>query len=496
VIGTLLNGRFRLEEQIGSGGMSTVYRAFDETLERWVAIKLMHGSLSDDPLQLERFRREARAVARLSHPHVVTVIDAGEDDGHPYIVFEYVEGETLKARIKHAGGLPVVEAVAYAIEIGRALSAAHASRVVHRDVKPQNVMIDPDGRAKVTDFGIALSLDDGGLTATGRVLGTTDYVAPEQALGHEVTAQSDVYSLGICLFEMLTGEVPFKAESQVGVAMKHVRDPLPDLQLVRPEASAALSAVIDRATAKECRNRYASVDDMVWDLEQALAIEAARAGEATGEATTVLRALPDETADFAPGRLRSPGRYVVVALLAVAGVAVAALLLATSPGPKKHRPVVVKRTAALVAVPLKAAHDYDPFGNDRMEHPTDVNKAIDRDPASFWATETYATGQLQKKGVGLYVDAGAPVAARRLDLRTPQGGFLAQIYGSRTGEPTGAGPDSFTDWGRPLASVTVGTRKRINLGTAGRQFRYYLIWIFKLPPGQSQAEIASVRLLR
>jgi hypothetical protein len=282
----------------------------------------------------------------------------------------------------------------------------------------------------------------------------------------------------------------------VGVAMKHVRDPLPDLQLVRPEASAALSAVIDRATAKECRNRYGSVDDMVWDLEQALAIEAARAGEATGEATTVLRALPDETADFAPGRLRSPGRYVVVALLAVAGVAVAALLLATSPGPKKHRPVVVKRTAALVAVPLKAAHDYDPFGNDRMEHPTDVNKAIDRDPASFWATETYATGQLQKKGVGLYVDAGAPVAARRLDLRTPQGGFLAQIYGSRTGEPTGAGPDSFTDWGRPLASVTVGTRKRITLGTAGRQFRYYLIWIFKLPPGQSQAEIASVRLLR
>src|SRR4051794_36503731 len=263
--------------------MSTVYRAFDETLERWVAIKLMHGALTDDPLQHERFRREARTVARLSHPYVVTVIDAGEDGGTPYIVFEYVEGETLKARIKRSGCLPVVEAVAYAIEIGRALSAAHAHRLVHRDVKPQNVLVDTDGRAKVTDFGIARTLDDGGLTATGRVLGTTDYVAPEQALGEEVNEQSDIYSLGVCLYEMLTGEVPFKADSQVGVAMKHVRDPMPDVQRVRPEVSAALGAVIERATTKERRNRYASAEEMSWDLEQALAIEAARRGEATGE---------------------------------------------------------------------------------------------------------------------------------------------------------------------------------------------------------------------
>src|SRR2546423_4736580 len=217
MIGTLLNGRFRLEEQIGSGGMSTVYRAFDETLERWVAIKLMHGALSGDPLQHERFRREARSVARLSHPHVVTVIDAGEDEGHPYIVFEYVEGETLKQRIRElrdqGRAMPVVEAVAYAIEIGRALSAAHAHRLVHRDVKPQNVLIDSEGRAKVTDFGIARSLELDGLTAAGRVLGTTDYVAPEQAIGEGATQQADIYSLGICLWEMLTGDVPFKGEN-------------------------------------------------------------------------------------------------------------------------------------------------------------------------------------------------------------------------------------------------------------------------------------------
>ena len=251
VIGTLISERYRLEEKIGSGGMSSVYRAFDPMLERWVAIKLMHRDISHDPDQLERFRREARAVAQLNHPHVVTVIDAGEDDGAPYIVFEYVEGETLKDRIRRLGRLPVSEAVAYAIEIGRALESAHANKLVHRDVKPQNVLIDRDGRAKVTDFGIARSLEAQGLTATGRVLGTTDYVSPEQALGHEVTGQSDIYSLGIVLYEMLTGETPFKADTQVAVAMKHVREPLPDVQRRRPEISAALAAVVERATAKE-----------------------------------------------------------------------------------------------------------------------------------------------------------------------------------------------------------------------------------------------------
>src|ERR687887_2671313 len=268
VIGTLISDRFRLEEKVGAGGMSSVYRAFDPTLDRWVAIKLMHRDISQDPDQLERFRREARAAARLNHPHVVTVIDAGEDDGAPYIVFEYVEGETLKERIRRLGRLPVAEAVAYAIEIGRALSCAHSHRFVHRDVKPQNVLIDPEGRAKVTDFGIARSLEAQGLTAAGRVLGTTDYVSPEQALGDPVTPQSDIYSLGICLYEMLTGDTPFRADTQVGVAMKHVRDPLPDVQRRRPEISASLAAVIERATAKDTSKRYSKVDEMVHDLEE------------------------------------------------------------------------------------------------------------------------------------------------------------------------------------------------------------------------------------
>src|SRR3954466_10799107 len=243
LVGTQLNGRYRLDSQVGAGGVSTVYQAFDITLERSVAIKLLHREIAADSDQIERFRREARAVAQPSHPHIVTVIDAGENDGRPYIVFEFVAGETLKERIKRLGRLPIAEAVAYAIEIARALGAAHQRNIVHRDVKPQNVLIDAEGSAKVPDFGIARALDEEGLTADGRVLGTTDYVAPEQALGHPCTAQSDLYSLGIVLYEMLTGQVPFKGENQVAVAMKHVREALPDVQRLRPEVSAALAAV-------------------------------------------------------------------------------------------------------------------------------------------------------------------------------------------------------------------------------------------------------------
>src|SRR3954470_17447177 len=265
--------------------MSTVYRAQDTVLERPVAIKLMNREVAADSAQLERFKREARAVAQLSHPHIVTVIDYGEDENRPYIVLEYVAGETLKQRIRRCGRLPVAEAVAYAVEIARALGCAHAHHIVHRDIKPQNVLIDEEGTAKVTDFGIARSLDEEGLTAEGRVLGTTDYVSPEQALGNPVSGQTDIYSLGVVLYEMLTGDVPFHGENQVSVAMKHVREDLPDVAVRRPETSASLGSVLDRMTDKDLDRRYADAQTLVADLEDALAIEAARSGRSTGEAT-------------------------------------------------------------------------------------------------------------------------------------------------------------------------------------------------------------------
>ena len=393
--------------------------------------------------------------------------------------------------------MPVVEAVAYAIETGRALSAAHAHRLVHRDVKPQNVLIDGEGRAKVTDFGIARTLDDGGLTATGRVLGTTDYVSPEQALGEDVGEQSDIYSLGICLYEMLTGDVPFKAESQVGVAMKHVRERMPDVQRSRPEVSAALAAVIERSTAKERGNRYTTVAEMVGDLEQALAIEAARAGEASGEATSVLRALPEEAAGIAPGRLRRPHRFVaLVALTALAAVALA-LALTTDLGGTKRGTPPAKASGPLAQVPLTAAHDYDPYGTNKSEHPLETGNVLDPNRDTTWSTEQYSGGTLSPKpGVGIWVDTAQALAARRLDIRTPTPGFKARIYGSNASLFSGAGSDTFSSWGRPLASVTVEPLKHIYVNTHGQTYSHYLVWIVSLPPGQNHAEIAAIRVLR
>jgi len=472
--------------------MSTVYRAFDEVLERSVAIKVMHASIAEDGIQLERFRREARTAAKMQHPHVVTVIDAGEDEGHPFIVLEYVEGETLKDRIRRCGPLPVAEAVAYAIEIGRALQAAHAERLVHRDVKPQNVLIDPEGRAKVTDFGITRSLDDAeGLTATGRVLGTTDYVSPEQALGEVVTEQSDIYSLGIVLFEMLVGRVPFRAESQVGVAMKHVREPMPDVQRLRPEMSAALAAVVERATAKERKNRYATVAEMLVDLEQALAIEVARSGHPTGEATSVIRALPRRSAEIMPARWRSPRLWAAtLALVVLGGALVVVGILMKAEEDKK--PVAGKPAPAAppTNVRLTAAKDFDP-GGDRTEHSSEAGRAIDGDPATRWSTENYTQGGGfgGKSGVGLYVTAERAVAATQMDVWTRTPGWDATIYAAdKPGEAIG-------DWGKAVARVKdIAAKEQIQLDAGQQPRRYYLIWITKLPD-QNKADIAQVRLL-
>src|SRR5918999_107132 len=362
MIGTKLNGRYALESKLGSGGMSTVYLARDETLERWVAVKILHQEISDQPDQIERFRREARTVAQLSHPNLVAVIDAGEDGGHPYIVFEYVEGETLKQRIARLGGLEVQEAVAYAIEVARGLTVAHSRQMVHRDVKPQNVLIDPDGRAKLTDFGISRQLEKDGLTATGRVLGTTDYVAPEQALGHGADPRSDVYSLGVVLYEMLTGEVPFHADSQVGVAMKHVNEELPDVQRRRPEVSAATALVVERATAKDPAQRYQRIEEMIDDLQTALEVEAARAGATTGEATTVLDAVPPPRR-----KLSTRARWSwagIIALLLIAGGTLLAVQLISS-GEVGGGGGGVQQGSQ---IELAEATDFDPLGDDGEEH--------------------------------------------------------------------------------------------------------------------------------
>jgi serine/threonine-protein kinase len=499
LLGTTLNGRYRLEARIGAGGMSTVYRATDETLQRLVAIKLMNREIATDSDQLERFRREARAVAQLSHPHIVGVIDYGEDDGRPYIVFEYVEGETLKERIRRNGRLPITEAVAYAIEIARALGTAHARHIVHRDVKPQNVLIDEEGSAKVTDFGIARTLDEEGLTADGRVLGTTDYVSPEQALGRPVTGQSDLYSLGVVLYEMLTGEVPFKGENQVAVAMKHVREEIPDVQYMRPEVSAALASVVDTATAKRVEDRYADDAELIADLEDVLAIEAARAGSATGEVTTVLRTLPSQTQRRIPFRIRHRARAIVLplVLLAIAGGVVIWLGATRTHHEAPKLDVAPPRPHQAQLRPCSScAHDYNPdaLSGPKSQSPQLDGLAIDGNPNTAWLTEHYYSGSLQKAGVGLYVDMGKPVAAKEMVLYTQTPGFRAQIWASNAPpdpEVFNTGPGA---WSQLTDIPSVQHIQRIPLPTGKTTYRYYLVWIKTLPPGQMFAALNEIAL--
>ncbi len=492
LLGTTLSGRYRLEARIGAGGMSTVYRARDETLQREVAIKLMNREVATDSDELERFRREARAVAQLSHPHIVGVIDAGEDEGRPYIVFEYVEGETLKDRVRRQGRLPVAEAVAYAIEIARALGAAHARHIVHRDVKPQNVLIDEEGSAKVTDFGIARTLEEEGLTADGRVLGTTDYVSPEQALGQHVNGQSDLYSLGVVLYEMLTGEVPFKGDSQVAVAMKHVREELPDVQTKRPEVSAALAAVVDTATAKRQEDRYANDAELIADLEDVLAIETARAGSATGEVTSVLRTLPSSAQRRVPFRLRHPALMVIAALIVTAAIVGGAVWLTTRTHHGTGAPAISPPAKHLIAIQPVAAHGYNPLGSPLDEHP-DATFAIDNQPNTFWDTQTYYSGTLNKAGVGLYLDASPGTAARVMRVTTKTPGFNATVYARNSVPPPSTWPDS--GWAQVSRLTHIAAKQTIKLSVAGKPFRYYLLWITSLG-GHNQLAIDEVTLYR
>src|SRR4051794_18432118 len=327
--------RYELEELVGKGGMSSVYRAKDRLLERTVAIKMLHEHYSRDDDYVERFRREARAAAQLSHPNIVTVIDRGEADGRQFIVFEYIDGDNLKSLVDVGGQLPIEQAVALAHQIARALAFAHEHGLVHRDVKPQNVLLNGDGRAKVTDFGIARSLDvKHGMTQTGTVLGTSDYIAPEQAQGQTVSAQTDVYSLGVVLYELLTGEVPFPGENFVAVAMRHINEPPPSARARRPDVSPRLDAALQRAMAKDPADRFPSMDAFCAELAVCLqelqhgapnSVPAFVPPPAAPAATQVI----SRPARRAPRPRRRSGvpvaAVVLVALLAAAAVAAAVI---------------------------------------------------------------------------------------------------------------------------------------------------------------------------
>jgi tRNA A-37 threonylcarbamoyl transferase component Bud32 len=317
---TLLGNRYRLGERIAAGGMGAVYRAVDETLGRQVAVKALRRELADDPTFLERFRREARAAAGLSHPGVAGVYDYGELGGQPFIVMELVEGETLAERLAARGRLPWREAFAIGEQVAAALAAAHAHGLVHRDVKPANILLGRDGRAKVTDFGIAQAAQTATLTRTGMVLGSANYVAPEQAKGGHVGPAADLYSLGCVLFEAVTGETPYHGGNAVAIATQHVSAPVPDPRERGQDLPPEAAALITRALQKHPAGRFPSGAAM------AAALAAARHGDG---ATRVLPALPEPAGP--PGRGRRGGRRSRIGPVAVGALVVVALVLLAWP---------------------------------------------------------------------------------------------------------------------------------------------------------------------
>ena len=268
--GKTVAGRYKIKSHIGTGGMATVYLAQDLILERPVAVKVLRLDFHTNEAAMRRFQREAQSATQLVHPNIVSVYDVGEEDGTNYIVMEYVEGTDLKEYIRERGPLPPREAVRIMSQIVSAIELAHQNRIIHRDIKPQNILIDREGNVKITDFGIAIALSETSLTQTNTLLGSVHYLSPEQARGGMATIRSDIYALGIVLYELLVGEVPFEGESAVSIALKHFQEPLPRISQMLPTVPQSLENVVLKATAKEPLDRYSSCDEMLEDLQTCL----------------------------------------------------------------------------------------------------------------------------------------------------------------------------------------------------------------------------------
>ena len=499
--GRVLGGRYRLERVIARGGMGTVWDADDPLLARHVAVKTLDVAIGMDENIRARFRREAVTAAAVTHPNIVATYDTGEDDGVAYIVMELVHGITLRQMIDRDGALPVGEAADITYQVADALSVAHARGLVHRDVKPGNVLVQPDGRAKVTDFGIAKAADSSSeeLTRTGMVVGTARYLAPEQVDGSNVDERVDLYSLGLVLYEMLCGKAPFEADSDIATAVARLTTPPRPITLECPAVPPGLERVIDRALTKNPADRWPS----------ALAFRDAVAPFRTdptparrADATRPVR-LPPKRPAPAPAPVAGastatarPPRFTTSRLVLWGAVFIIGLF-AGYLGYRafEDQPASNAAPTSPVVGPLTivSVQDYDPEGDGHESH-NQVAAIFDNNPATVWSTELYQDRDVGglKSGVGLVLDLGSPKTVRNVEVVTANGDadWSAQVYASDSV------PETLSGWGAPrFSGQTLSADAQLGLTPPARA-RNVLIWITNLPPNRPyRLRVSEVRVV-
>jgi serine/threonine-protein kinase len=498
---TTLADRYVLGSLIARGGMAEVWTARDEVLARTVAVKMLHPHLAADPAFVTRFRTEALAAARLTHPNIVSIYDTGtagsDSPERHFIVMEHCGSGTLGDLLQHRGPLDPQEVASIGATICDALAYAHSEGIVHRDIKPANVLLADHGNLKVTDFGIAkAAFVTQDLTTTGGLIGSVAYISPEQARCDEPDARSDLYSLGILLYELLCGRTPFKGETEVATALSHVRDTPDPVRTLRAGIPRQLDAIVQRALAKDPGDRFGSAGDMKEALTRV-----SGTAPSPGFEGSPRRPIPSETRVESAHEtsetqqfLRTEGKRIApVILLVVVAIAVAILIasLVGSPngllgrdngrgggnGAQQGEPVEVQ-----------SAVDFDPVatGGDGSEHGDDVHNASDGDPTTAWQTEGYNDSMEAqgKAGVGLVFDLGNSVAIDEVAVIFDEAGYAVEL---RAADDVGSTADDFE-----AVDQTTSSDQEHTFTAKGTKARYWLVWITALSGGTGRGTIAEV----
>jgi serine/threonine protein kinase len=501
----VLAGRYRLERRLAIGGMAEVWVATDLVLDRPVAVKMLRRDIAGDPTVIERFRREAVAVARLNHPCIVRVFDTVNDAGADAVVMELVDGKTLREVLDEDKRLGAAATIHVGIALADALDAAHRAGIIHRDVKPANVLLTREGRVLLTDFGIATALSGGGdLTRENVMMGTAKYLSPEQVLGIGLDGRSDLFSLGIVLYECLTGQVPFAADNDAATALARLqREALP-VRTIRPGISRGLDDLVMRCLARSADHRPASAA-MVRDRLQRLETEPVDEDPtlvvprdptpSLGTLRPVTAVQPQPAASAAaPMAQRRWLTAVVVVCLVALGLGVAGAVLASTDsgsrllqrvrkditGSEDHPPLdtAPPATAPKVTTQLTASL-FDPQG-DGSESSAGVAAVVDGDPGSSWSSRCYASADMRPKtGIGIAITLDRSAAGRKLEVTSPSVGWSARLYVADRPGATAA------DWGEPTATLTEIQSSVTSFDIGPHAGRSLLLWVTRLAPATS-----------